>query len=90
MSSILEDAQRIKDGKSEQHGDPEDSFQRIAHYWNTYLIIGGCVDPNIKPADVAEMMGLFKLARAQSGRYNVDDYRDMVGYFDHANRLRNE
>lgn len=88
--TILQDAIDINKGRSEDHGDPEDSFQRIAHYWNAFLINGGVSDPNIHPADVAEMMTLFKIARAQGGEYNVDDYRDGAGYLSHANRLRND
>ena len=86
---VLDGAKQINEGRSDDHGDPEDSFQRIAHFWNAYLINTGVMDPNIQPADVAEMMTLFKIARAQSGRYNTDDYRDGAGYLSHANRLRN-
>lgn len=88
--TILQDAIEINEGRCEDHGDPEDSFQKIAHLWNGYFLNRGDPDPNIRPADVAEMMILFKLARAQGGDYNTDDYRDMAGYTSHANRLRNE
>jgi hypothetical protein len=87
---VLDGAKRINEGRSDDHGSPEDSFQRIAHYWTAYLINSGVPDPNIRPADVAEMMTLFKIARAQGGEYNTDDYRDGAGYLSHANRLRND
>jgi hypothetical protein len=85
---LMDEAKEIIEGRSETHGAPEDSFQRIAHYWNAYFLSTGCPDPNIRPADVAEMMALFKLARAQGGDYNEDDYRDRLGYVNLASNLR--
>lgn len=91
-TDLLDDAAKIIDGRSETHGSPEDSFKRIASYWNTYLSIEGKMDLEktyVTEADVAEMMALFKLARAQSGEYNDDDYRDRLGYVTLASELRN-
>lgn len=88
--TILTEAEEIIEGKSETHGSPEDSFERIAHYWTTYLEIEGKTDSEITEADVADMLALFKLARAQSGRYNEDDYRDRAGYVKFANDFRHD
>jgi len=90
MSSILTEADDIIEGKSDTHGPPEDSFGRIAGYWNTYLRIEHDPDMMLDMADVAEMLALFKLARAQSGRYNEDDYRDRVGYCKFASDFRKD
>jgi hypothetical protein len=89
-TELLIEAADIIDGKSETHGSPEDSFGRIAEYWTTHLEIEHDLDAEITKADTAEMLGLFKLARAQSGRYNEDDYRDMLGYFNFAAQFRND
>ena len=36
-ADILDEAQRIVSGdRDQQYGSPEDSFQRIADYWNAY------------------------------------------------------
>jgi len=86
--TLLSEAEDIIDGKSEDHGPPEDSFARIASYWQTYIEIEYGEPVEFDEADVAEMMALFKLARAQSGRYNEDDYRDRAGYIHWANELR--
>lgn len=85
---LLDDAAQIIDGKDDEHGDAEDSFGRIAAYWTTYLQIEHNVDVSLDQSDVAEMMALFKLARAQSGRYNDDDYRDRLGYVAFASEHR--
>lgn len=89
MSSILSEAEEIIEGKAETHGAPEDSFERIAGYWTLYLSIEKGIDIELTEADTAEMLALFKLARAQSGRYNEDDYRDRVGYCKFASDFRN-
>lgn len=86
--SILTEAEEIIEGKAETHGSPEDSFGRIADYWTVYLNIEYGIDLELSKADTAEMLALFKLARAQSGRYNEDDYRDRVGYARFANDFR--
>lgn len=87
--TILTEAEEIIDGKTETHGSPENSFGRIAEYWNTYLGIEYDTEITLDKADVAEMLAVFKLARAQSGEYNTDDYRDRVGYCKFASDFRN-
>lgn len=87
-TALLMDAADIMQGKSDEHGSPENSFGRIASYWSVYLQIEHDCDIEIDSADVAEMMALFKLARAQSGRYQRDDYRDRLGYTNFANTFR--
>lgn len=88
--TILTEAEEIIEGKAETHGPPEDSFDRIGGYWTLYLCIEHGLDIELSKADVAEMLALFKLARAQSGRYNDDDYRDRAGYLHFANEFRND
>lgn len=87
-TELLTDAQEIIEGRSETHGSPEDSFGRIAQYWTLYLSIEGKTDCELSKADISEMMALFKLARAQDGEYNDDDYRDRLGYVNFASEFR--
>lgn len=87
-TDLLHEAADIVDGKSETHGAPEDSFGRIARYWTLYLDIEGKLFDELTKADVAEMMDLLKLARAQSGEYNEDDYRDRMSYANFASNFR--
>ena len=75
-------------GREEDHGAPEDSFERIAGYWNEYLDNAGKLYKGVTPAEVSDLLILFKMARAQSGSFNVDDYRDMAGYASLSNQLR--
>jgi hypothetical protein len=75
---ILREAADIIEGRSETHGDPEDSFATIAAYWQTYLEQRS--EGELTKRDVAEMLALFKLARAQNGESNSDDHRDRAGY----------
>jgi hypothetical protein len=82
----------ILDDRQGQYGDASDTLQLIADYWSSFLNeITGCHrDPGasrveLTPAEVAQMMVLFKVARAQRGRSAehgdpTDDMLDTIGY----------
>lgn len=81
---ILDEARRIISGdRDDQYGEPEDSFQRIADYWNAYLKHhrdlgwGG----ELLAEDVALMMVLLKLARLEAAPAHRDSWVDGAGYF---------
>lgn len=73
---ILDEAKNITSNgrKAGEYGKPEDSFQTIARFWSGYL------DREIKPADVAVMMILLKVARIKSGTGKKDNWVDIAGY----------
>ena len=73
---ILDEAKNITSNgrKAWEYGKPEDSFQTIARFWSGYL------DREIKPADVAVMMILLKVARIKSGTGKKDNWVDIAGY----------
>lgn len=74
-ADILETAARIVAGdRRATHGDARATFKRIAAFWSAYL----CVE--LTSRDVAMMNVLQKMARAQCGQENVDDFVDMAGY----------
>lgn len=80
---ILRDAIRtVCEDRNTQYGEPEDSFQVIAAFWETY-VREGCVshgaDVCIRSEDVAMMMVLLKVARAIY-RTKADTYIDIAGY----------
>lgn len=81
---LLTDAAEIIDGRSDTHGAPERNFENIAEKWSDYLGV------DIDSADVAEMMIRLKLARAETGEYNEDDYRDLISYANFAANFHNE
>ncbi len=72
---ILDEVKNIvcKD-RNNQHGEPEDVFASIAELWTWYL------GKELAPADVALMMVLFKLARAKSNPFNLENPLDICGY----------
>ena len=76
MIDILEEAARIIGGaRQEEYGKPEDSFQKIADYWGTYL------DHPISSQDVALMMVMLKVARVPEGqKASRDTMVDIAGY----------
>lgn len=90
--SAKEQVTEILDDRQGQYGDASDTLQLIADYWNAFLNeITGCHrDPRasrieLTPAEVAQMMVLFKVARAQRGRWAengdpTDDILDTIGY----------
>jgi hypothetical protein len=60
------------------HGDAENSFQRIADFWTVWL--GDRLKGEITPFDVAQMMVLFKSARARGNPSHMDNLVDQAGY----------
>lgn len=74
-AELLEMARKTVCGDREQdYGTPENSFQRIAGFWGTYL------NQQITPVDVAAMMSLLKLARVAEGHAKEDNWVDLAGY----------
>lgn len=74
MKSIKKIEEILKQ-RGETHGHHEDVLTKIADYWGNYLGI------EINAFDVAKMMVLLKISRAQFGsEWNTDDYLDMAGY----------
>ena len=71
-------------GEREQdYGTPEDNFETIAEFWETYLS-RACVDEDssvyIDATDVAMMMALLKIARIAGGSGTRDSFIDLAGY----------
>lgn len=82
MESVLQEAERIIHGeRRETYGSPTESFTQIGDYWSTYIarlpVVNGRVQ--ISPIDVAHMMILMKVSRAQP-RYHRDNLVDIAGY----------
>jgi hypothetical protein len=72
--NILEEANEIIHGqRREDYGGPLESFTKIGNYWSNYLGIP------VSPHDVANLMILLKVARAQNG-FHRDSYVDIGGY----------
>lgn len=68
--------------RNEQYGEPENNFAVIARFWQEY-IFGATGKPfNLTAFDVANMMVLFKVARAATAgaNANADSFVDMAGY----------
>ena len=75
LGSLLDEAkQTITGERQDQYGAPEDSFARIAGYWSIYL------GRQVSALDVAHLMALMKLARAQGQGFRRDNYVDLAGY----------
>jgi hypothetical protein len=78
----------INNERQDAYGNPEDSFQKIARYWNAYLQNRDSSDLLLNEKDVCLMMVLFKLAREQGPKHKKDNVVDAIGYLDiYAERL---
>ena len=83
--TILSEVKKIIcNDRNEQYGEPEDSFEKIADYWTTYLK-HNCVAPDadccLCARDVAILMVLFKLARMETSQFvSYDSFIDAIGY----------
>ena len=74
-TDVLHEAAGIVNGERQgTYGPPEDSFNRIAAYWTTYL------GREVSAADVAIMMALLKIARRDHDRKHRDSYVDGAAY----------
>lgn len=79
--AILEEAKMcICHDRQNQYGSPEDSFAAIANYWSIYLLNSKKIVGAITSKDVALMMVLLKIARAEGQAHHADNYVDMAGY----------
>lgn len=88
---ILDAVKRtITKDRNNRHGEPENSFPRIAKEWNDYLHRAGCLREwiAIKPSDVAEMLAIFKTCRFEMQPDNPDNEHDRIGYYAIAAELR--
>lgn len=90
MKEVLQRSLEILDNRQADYGDPRDMFALIARYWNTYLESHRKAPGGLEASDVAEMMTLFKIARATHGdnAKTADDLIDAVGYMAFASGLR--
>lgn len=73
-TECLEAACKAVEERAVQHGKPENTFAQIANLWSAFLGI------ELVAADVALMMTLFKVARAQGNPANNDTWVDIAGY----------
>lgn len=91
MTTAVEIAQKAADliggDRAEQHGDKSKTFANIAVLWNAYLGVRSSSEAPISAVDVGHMMALLKIARAQSGALNPDDWVDAAGYISCAGEL---
>ena len=83
-ADILQAAEKCVCGQREtDYGTPEDNFETIAEFWETYLS-RACVDEagcvHIDANDVAMMMALLKIARIAAGGGKADNWIDLAGY----------
>lgn len=74
-AQLLDTAKQIVTrDRNTTHGEPEDTFGLIAAYWSAHL------DHPVRPADVAAMMTLMKLARLKANPANAENWLDGIGY----------
>jgi len=83
-ADMLAEAALIVEGARQRHGGSERSFGFIAALWSAYT------GHPITPRDVAVMMVLLKIGRAQSGAPIRDHFVDMAGYAALAGELAQE
>lgn len=81
--AILDSAKNVINGsRQDQYGNPEDSFDVIAKYWNVYL--SNNKNRELTGYDVAILLSLMKMGRittgAQANSYKQDSYIDLCGY----------
>lgn len=67
-------AELVAGDRACQHGSALVTHSNIAALWSAFLGVP------ITAAQVALMMALLKVARTQTGAFNLDDFVDAAGY----------
>lgn len=83
-------AELVGGDRSKSHGDMHKLHDNVAILWNAYLSVRRNPEGPITGPDVAMLMALLKMARAQNGGFNIDDYVDLAGYAGIAGELMQE
>lgn len=83
--TVLEIAEKcVCTDRNNQYGEPEDNFSGIAEFWTTYIknhCVSGGTSVMIASGDVANLMILFKVARAMAANeQKADTFIDIAGY----------
>ncbi len=72
---ILDSAKEaVTKDRAATHGNPEDTFGRLAALWSAYLGVP------VTAVDAALMLGLLKVARAKGNPGHDDNFIDLAGY----------
>lgn len=88
-ADILDTAAGLVSGdRDRSHGAKHRNFANIAALWSAYLMIRADPKAPLTAADVGHMMAIMKIARTQSGAFNIDDYTDCAGYAACAGEIR--
>lgn len=79
MLELVKEALDIVNGpRQDTYGNPADSFQQIADFWEAYL--KRKAPGPITPKDVSRMMQLMKISRGATGVEHKDNLIDKIGY----------
>ena len=90
-TDILEKTKKlINESRHDEHGDKLINHENISRLWTAYLQNKFKLNLVILPEDVANLMSLLKLARTQSGKFNLDDWIDACGYVAISGEIANK
>lgn len=64
----------VSGDRDKQYGHPPYSLHRIAEFWSVYIGV------ELTNHDVALMMAMLKISRAQISPEHEDSYTDIAGY----------
>lgn len=76
----LKAAELVGGDRAASHGDKAKNFAAIARLWTAYMKSRRDPETDLDAADIGHMMALLKIARTQSGEFNIDDSIDGAGY----------
>ena len=80
-SEICGYAALLVDGERDRtHGDRATNLQNAADLVSAFLRIRRNPESELTAVDMAKILSLVKMARTESGEWNLDDYADQIGY----------
>ena len=90
-TEILEKTKKlVSESRHDKHGDKVINHENISRLWTSYLQNKFKLNLVLLPEDVANLMTLLKIARTQSGKFNLDDFIDACGYAAIAGEIANQ
>lgn len=77
---LFQVAELVSGDRRKTHGDAAETQAKVGALWTVFLGGRKLPDAPLSGVEVAQMMCLLKIARTQSGEFNMDDFLDAIGY----------
>ena len=78
----------ITGSRKKKHGDFFENHKNISRMWSAYL--ANQLSKPLTPIQVLNMMALLKVARKETGEFDIDNTLDAIGYLALSGQLESK